>query len=49
VRVELPLGRVLTGTAIDVDEGGRLLIAERPGDQPVPISAGDVVHVRPTS
>ena len=47
VRAELPPGRVLTGTAIDVDAGGRLLIAERPGDPPVPISAGDVVHVRP--
>jgi BirA family biotin operon repressor/biotin-[acetyl-CoA-carboxylase] ligase len=49
VRAELPLGRVLTGTAADVDEGGRLLIAERPGEPPVPISAGDVVHVRPAS
>jgi len=47
VRAELPLGRVLTGTATDVDAGGRLLIAERPGDTPAPMSAGDVVHVRP--
>jgi BirA family biotin operon repressor/biotin-[acetyl-CoA-carboxylase] ligase len=49
VRAELPLGRVLAGTATDVDAGGRLLIAERPGDPPVPISAGDVVHVRSES
>ena len=49
VRAELPLGRVLTGTATDVDAGGRLLIEERPGDPPVPVSAGDVVHVRPAS
>jgi BirA family biotin operon repressor/biotin-[acetyl-CoA-carboxylase] ligase len=49
VRADLPLGRVLTGTATDVDGSGRLLIAERPGDPPVPISAGDVVHVRPAS
>jgi BirA family transcriptional regulator, biotin operon repressor / biotin---[acetyl-CoA-carboxylase] ligase len=46
VRAELPLGRVLTGTAAGVDAGGRLLIAERPGGPPVPVSAGDVVHVR---
>jgi BirA family transcriptional regulator, biotin operon repressor / biotin---[acetyl-CoA-carboxylase] ligase len=47
VRAGLPLGRGLTGTAVGVDAGGRLLIAERPGDPPVPVSAGDVVHVRP--
>ena len=46
VRVELPVGRVVTGVATDVDSGGRLLIAGHPGDSPVAVSAGDVVHVR---
>jgi BirA family transcriptional regulator, biotin operon repressor / biotin---[acetyl-CoA-carboxylase] ligase len=47
VRAELPLGRGLTGTAVAVDAGGRLLIEERPGHPPAPVSAGEVVHVRP--
>jgi BirA family biotin operon repressor/biotin-[acetyl-CoA-carboxylase] ligase len=46
VRVELPVGRVLAGTATDIDSDGRLLIEESPGDPPKPVSAGDVVHVR---
>ncbi len=46
VRVELPVGRVVTGVATDVDSGGRLLIADNPGHSPVAFSAGDVVHVR---
>jgi BirA family biotin operon repressor/biotin-[acetyl-CoA-carboxylase] ligase len=46
VRVELPGGRMLTGTASDLDPEGRLLVAERPGAPAVPVSAGDVVHVR---
>lgn len=46
VRVELPVGRVLAGTATDIDSDGRLLIEESPGDLPKPVSAGDVVHVR---
>jgi BirA family transcriptional regulator, biotin operon repressor / biotin---[acetyl-CoA-carboxylase] ligase len=44
-RVQLPAGDVLTGTAVDVDEGGRLLIDGPAGRRAV--SAGDVVHVRP--
>jgi len=44
VRVSLPGGRVLTGTARDVDEAGRLVIAAPSGL--VPVSAGDVVHLR---
>ena len=44
VRVELPGGAVLTGTAQDVDDAGRLLL--RTADGPVPVGAGDVVHVR---
>jgi BirA family biotin operon repressor/biotin-[acetyl-CoA-carboxylase] ligase len=46
VRVELPVGRVVTGVASDIDPGGRLLIADNSGDPPSPISAGDVIHVR---
>ena len=41
VRVVLPGGVELTGTATDVDAGGRLVVGE------TPVAAGDVVHVRP--
>jgi BirA family biotin operon repressor/biotin-[acetyl-CoA-carboxylase] ligase len=44
VRAELPGGAVLTGTAADVDEAGRLVLRTHGG--PVPVGAGDVVHVR---
>ncbi|HEX3512922.1 MAG TPA: biotin--[acetyl-CoA-carboxylase] ligase [Trebonia sp.] len=47
VRVELPVGRFVTGVATGVDHDGRLLVAGNPGDPPMAISAGDVVHVRP--
>ena len=47
VRVELPVGRFVSGTATDVDHDGRLLVAANPGEPPTAISAGDVVHVRP--
>ncbi len=46
VRVELPAGRVMTGTARDIDHDGRLLIADKPGGPLLALSAGDVVHVR---
>ena len=46
VRVELPVGRVVTGVATDIDLDGRLLIVGNPGDPPTAVSAGDVVHVR---
>jgi BirA family transcriptional regulator, biotin operon repressor / biotin---[acetyl-CoA-carboxylase] ligase len=46
VRVSLPSGRELAGRAVDVDAAGHLLVAARPGDPPVPVSAGDVIHVR---
>jgi BirA family biotin operon repressor/biotin-[acetyl-CoA-carboxylase] ligase len=45
VRIELPDGRVLTGTATDVDGGGRLLVRTADGGEEA-FSAGDVVHVR---
>lgn len=44
VRVELPGGAVLTGTAEDVDDVGRLVV-RAPGNL-VAVGAGDVVHVR---
>jgi BirA family transcriptional regulator, biotin operon repressor / biotin---[acetyl-CoA-carboxylase] ligase len=44
VRVELPGGRVLEGTAADIDDVGRLVVRTASGDTAV--SAGDVVHVR---
>ena len=44
VRVELPSGEALVGTATGVDPSGRLLV-ERDGVRTA-VSAGDVVHVR---
>jgi len=44
VRVELPGGAVLTGTAADVDKSGRLAV--RTGSGTTLVGAGDVVHVR---
>jgi BirA family transcriptional regulator, biotin operon repressor / biotin---[acetyl-CoA-carboxylase] ligase len=44
VRVTLPGGRTLAGTACDVDNAGRLVV--RSADGLVSVSAGDVVHVR---
>ena len=44
VRVELPGGHALTGIAADVDGGGRLVVRTASGL--IPVSAGDVVHVR---
>ena len=41
VRVSLPGGGTLTGTADDVDDAGRLVVAG------TPVAAGDVLHVRP--
>jgi BirA family biotin operon repressor/biotin-[acetyl-CoA-carboxylase] ligase len=46
VRVELPGSRLVEGVAEDVDAQGRLLVAERGGGAPAPVSAGDVIHVR---
>ena len=45
VRVELPGERVLTGTAADIDEAGRLLVRTAEGSEEA-VSVGDVVHVR---
>lgn len=46
VRVELPGDRILAGVASDVDHDGRLLVREPGASTPIPVSAGDVIHVR---
>jgi BirA family biotin operon repressor/biotin-[acetyl-CoA-carboxylase] ligase len=46
VRVEVPAGEPVVGTAIDLDAGGRLVVQTATGD--VPVGAGDVIHVRST-
>jgi BirA family biotin operon repressor/biotin-[acetyl-CoA-carboxylase] ligase len=53
VRVELPGGATLVGTAVGIDPTGRLQVRpEQHGDargaDVVAVAAGDVVHVRPT-
>ena len=45
VRVELPVGAPLRGTAVGVDADGRLLVEDASGVHV--LGAGDVVHVRP--
>jgi BirA family transcriptional regulator, biotin operon repressor / biotin---[acetyl-CoA-carboxylase] ligase len=44
VRVSLPGGRAVAGVAAELDGAGRLVV--RSGSGLVPVSAGDVVHVR---
>ncbi len=44
VRVDLPSGARLTGTASGIDDTGRLLVESE--GRVVPVGAGDVVHVR---
>ncbi|WP_209560377.1 biotin--[acetyl-CoA-carboxylase] ligase [Frigoribacterium sp. PvP032] len=45
VRVELPSGEVLTGTASSIDHEGRLVV-EPPTGGAVAVSSGDVTHLR---
>lgn len=45
VRAELPAGPMAEGTAVDVDESGRLVL-ETDGGR-LPVGAGDIVHLRP--
>lgn len=47
VRADLPGGHSLAGEAVGVDTAGRLLI--RAGGTDTPVSAGDIVHLRPTA
>jgi BirA family biotin operon repressor/biotin-[acetyl-CoA-carboxylase] ligase len=44
VNVALPGGRTFSGVAVDVDVAGRLVVETGTGQ--VPVSAGDVIHVR---
>ncbi len=46
VRVEMPTGPPLTGTAESIDGSGRLVVVD--GARHVAVGAGDVVHVRAT-
>ena len=46
VRVELPGGDQLLGTAIDVDGSGRLRVRRSVDDAIVAVAAGDVTHLR---
>lgn len=45
VKVSLPGGLALTGTAIDVDGDGRLLVHD--GETVHAVSVGDILHLRP--
>ncbi len=45
VRIELAGGQTLAGTAEDVGGAGQLLVRTDSGEQ-VPVSAGDVIHLR---
>lgn len=47
VRVELPAGRELTGTATGVDGSGRLIVVDDAGRRHH-LDVGDVVHVSPS-
>ena len=47
VRAELPDGTQLTGTAVDLGEHGELVIDTGAGQRRT-VTAGDVVHLRPT-
>lgn len=46
VHVSLPAGASVDGTAVGVDDSGRLLVDD--GSQVLALGAGDVVHVRPS-
>ncbi|HTY70869.1 MAG TPA: biotin--[acetyl-CoA-carboxylase] ligase [Actinomycetes bacterium] len=46
VRVALPTGDVLAGTALDVDHEGCLVVRPEGSAEVVAVAAGDVVHVR---
>lgn len=47
VRVELPGDEELVGIATDIDLQGRIVVQPDGGGAPVPVSAGDVTHLRP--
>jgi BirA family biotin operon repressor/biotin-[acetyl-CoA-carboxylase] ligase len=46
VRVQLPGGEDLVGTATDIDGGGRLSVRRSADGRVVSVAAGDVTHLR---
>ncbi|MEJ3403546.1 biotin--[acetyl-CoA-carboxylase] ligase [Rathayibacter sp. YIM 133350] len=46
VRVELPGGSELYGTAVEIDSDGRLVVVNRENGQTLAVAAGDVTHLR---
>lgn len=46
VRVELPGGNDLVGTAIGLDPDGRLIVEDQATGEPNAVAAGDVTHLR---
>jgi BirA family biotin operon repressor/biotin-[acetyl-CoA-carboxylase] ligase len=47
IRLELPGGVVVLGTARGIDADGRLVVQPADGSGLLPVAAGDVTHVRP--
>jgi BirA family biotin operon repressor/biotin-[acetyl-CoA-carboxylase] ligase len=46
VRVELPGGHDLVGTAVGLDPDGRLIVEDQATGEPTAVAAGDVTHLR---
>ncbi|MET0976568.1 MAG: biotin--[acetyl-CoA-carboxylase] ligase [Leifsonia sp.] len=46
VRVELPGGDEVVGTAVGIDADGRLIVEDRENGEPLVVGAGDVTHLR---
>lgn len=46
VRVELPGGSDMHGTAVGIDRSGRLVVRRADGGPDTPVAAGDVTHLR---
>jgi len=46
VRVELPGGNDLVGTAVGLDADGRLIVEDQTNGEPQAVAAGDVTHLR---
>ncbi|PSL38766.1 BirA family biotin operon repressor/biotin-[acetyl-CoA-carboxylase] ligase [Labedella gwakjiensis] len=47
IRLDMPGGGVVHGTARGIDADGRLVVQPHDGSGLLPVSAGDVTHVRP--
>ena len=46
VRVELPGGQDLVGTAVGLDRDGRLIVEDQANGELQAVAAGDVTHLR---